>query len=127
MHTGADGPTWRDAWVSALDELELSVERAEQLLAATEPVHAKSVHAELVHAAPVHAAPVHAAPWSPPPVRGAMPEDLVPRARLLHERQLAVAHDIAVAAAATGRQLRVAVRMRETAPPDVPVYLDITG
>jgi hypothetical protein len=98
---------FRAEWEAALDRLEMDVELAEQLL--------------------VSATPVPPQPWQPPNLRGPMPDDLLPRARLLHERQLAAARDIALAAAATRRQVALTNKVTDTYIADVPVYLDITA
>jgi hypothetical protein len=97
---------FRAEWEAALDRLELDVELAEQLL-----VSAESVLPE---------------PWEPPNLRGPMPDDLLPRARLLHERQLKAARDIALAASASRRQAALAAKVTDTYAVDVPVYLDVT-
>ncbi|HEX2174464.1 MAG TPA: hypothetical protein VHG70_01020 [Nocardioidaceae bacterium] len=98
---------FRAEWETALDQLEMDVELAEQLL--------------------VSATPAPPQPWQPPNLRGPMPDDLLPRARLLHERQLAAARDIALAAAATRRQVALTNKVTDTYAADVPVYLDITA
>jgi hypothetical protein len=102
-----DVVSFRTEWESALDRLELDVELAEQLLAS--------------------AAPVPPEPWEPPRLREPMPEDLIPRARLLHERQLKAARDIALAASATRRPVALATKVTDTYAADVPVYLDVTA
>ena len=99
--------SFRAEWEAALDRLEMDVELAEQLLVAATPVPPRA--------------------WEPPNLRGPMPDDLVPRARLLHERQLATAREIALAAAATRRQAALAAKVTDTITPDVPVYLDVTA
>jgi hypothetical protein len=104
---GMDVVSFRTEWESALDRLELDVQVAEQLLAA-------------------HTAPVPQ-PWEPPSLRGPMPDDLLPRARLLHERQLAVTRDLALAATSTRRHVALTARLTGTAPAEVPVYLDVTA
>lgn len=98
---------WRTAWVGELDRLELDVNRAEQTLRSNNP----------------EPMPV----WEPRGMHMSMPEDLVPRARLILERQLAIANDIARAAATTRQHHLLATRMSANIPPDVPVYLDITA
>jgi hypothetical protein len=102
-----DNPSFRTEWEAALDRLEMDVALAEQLL--------------------VSATPVPPQPWQPPNLRGPMPQDLLPRARLLHERQLAAARDIALAATATRRQVALAGKVTDTYTADVPVYLDVTA
>ena len=100
--------SFRAEWVAALDQLEMDLALAERLLAsASDPVLPRQ--------------------WEPPNLRGPMPDDLVPRARLLHERQLATARQIALAASATRRQAALAAKVTDTVTPDVPVYLDITA
>ena len=63
--------------------------------------------------------------WSPPPLRGPLPSDLEPRARLVLERQLAVAHRIGEKLTVNGRHQRYTRAVRNTAHPDVPIYLDL--
>lgn len=108
--TNVAGPvvSFRAEWEAALDRLEMDVALAEKLLvSAGDPAPPRQ--------------------WEPPNLRGPMPADLVPRARLLHERQLATARQIALAAAATKRQAALAAKVTDTVTPDVPVYLDITA
>ena len=100
--------SFRAEWEAALDRLEMDVALAEQLLASAGELTPPQ-------------------PWQPPNLRGPLPDDLVPRARLLHERQLATARQIALAAAATKRQAALAAKVTDTITPDVPVYLDITA
>ncbi len=102
-----DDLSFRAEWEAALDRLQMDVELAEQLL--------------------VSATPLPPQPWQPPNLRGPMPDDLMPRARLLHERQLAAARDIALAASATRRQVALANKVTDTYAADVPVYLDVTA
>jgi hypothetical protein len=102
-----DVVSFRAEWEAALDRLEMDVELAERLLVSNTPVPPE--------------------PWEPPTLRGPMPEDLLPRARLLHERQLAAARDITLAASANRRQVALTARLTAVVPPDVPVYLDITA
>lgn len=99
--------SFRQEWEAALDRLELDVELAEQMLTSS--------------------APALPEPWEPPNLRGPMPDDLLPRARLLHERQLAAARDIALAATANRRHVALTSKLSSTVPPDVPVYLDVTA
>ena len=99
-------------WVAELERLEVDVELAEALLASDA---APDVSAE---------AP---APWAPPVMRGPLPADLEPRARLVLERQLAVAHRVAERLTATGRHRRLTQRIRDTATPDIPIYIDLSA
>lgn len=96
---------FRAVWV------EVDVDEAEELLASNQPE-------PLLH-------PV--TEWEPPAVRGPMPEDMVPRARLVLERQLAITHLLTQRLASTTQQQRLTRAVRETATPDLPVYLDITA
>jgi len=95
-------------WVAELERLEVDVELAEALLAAD-------------------SATEQPAPWTPPVMRGPLPADLEPRARLVLERQLAVAHRVAERLTATGRHRRLTQRIRDTASPDVPIYIDLSA
>lgn len=98
------------AWVAALDRLEVDVTQAEAMLAVNDP------------AADLGALPA----WAPPVMRGPLPSDLEPRARLVLERQLAVAHRLTVRLTATGRERRLTQAIKDTAHPDVPIYLDLS-
>ncbi len=99
------GATFHDQWVAELERLEADVALAESMLRANE-------------------APV-LPDWQRPVVRGPLPTELEDRARLVLERQLAVAHRITQRLTATGRERALHQRLRDTASPDVPVYLDI--
>jgi hypothetical protein len=98
---------WHTSWVEALDRLELDVEHAEQMLRVNDPE------------------PMPA--WEPPVMHMSMPEDLVPRARLILERQLAVTNDITRAMVSTQQQRAFTSKVSANIPADVPVYLDITA
>lgn len=88
---------WRDAWVAALDELEIDVAQAEAML-------------EHDHSRPTE---IDFGLWTPPPVDGPMPEDLVPQAVALFDRQQRVASRLARAAVQTRQQAEVAARMAD--------------
>jgi hypothetical protein len=98
---------FHDAWVAELDRLEVDVALAEAMLAAD--------HMELEEPAP----------WATPEMRGPLPADLEPRARLVLERQLAVAHLLAERLTRTDRHRRYTQAIRNTAHPEVPVYVDL--
>ena len=98
------------AWVAELDRLEVDVELAEAMLAADRAAELEPP-----------------APWSPPPARGPLPSDLEPRARLVLERQLAVAYRMTERLTETGRHRRLTQAIRETAQPDLPIYLDLNA
>jgi len=94
-------------WVAALDRLELDVGLAEQMLA-----ERRTLELPL---------------WRTPTMHAPMPEDLVPRARLIHERQLAVVHALTRRATATSGQLALTSKMRSLIHPDIPVYVDLSA
>jgi hypothetical protein len=95
------------AWVGALDRLELDVDVAERMLADHQETGLIS--------------------WVEPDLRAPLPEDLVPRARLIHERQLAVADALTRRASSTAQQLALTVKVRTLVVPDVPVYVDLSA
>ena len=103
--------SWRVAWADALDELELSVEQAERLLA-----HDSST-----------ALPPPVQPWRPPAVTGPPPPEQLERARRLLERHLRVTRDLADAVTVTRQQLALTVRMGSNQPPDTPLYVDVSA
>jgi hypothetical protein len=98
---------FHDAWVAELDRLEVDVEIAEAMLASD------------------HASPGVLQPWAPPALRGPLPSDLEPRARLVLERQLAVAHLLAERVTRTDRHRQLTRKIRDTAHVDIPVYVDL--
>ena len=100
-------PDFHAEWIAELERLEVDVELAEALLVAD-------------------SAPLPE-PWTPPVMRGPLPADLEPRARLILERQLAVAHRVAERVTATGRHRRLTQKIRDTASPDIPVYIDLSA
>lgn len=104
----APSTDFRAAWLAALERFEVDVELAESLLAAD-------------------AEPDLLPDWAPPPVRGPLPSDLEPRARLVLERQLAVAHRISEKLTVTGRHRRYTQAVRATTHPDIPVYVDLSA
>lgn len=103
---------FRAAWVAELDRLEVDVELAEAMLAAD--------HADHDGLTPLE-------PWSPPVMRAPLPGDLEPRARLVLERQLAVAYRMTERLTETGRHRRLTQAIRETAEPDIPIYVDLNA
>ncbi|WP_148575490.1 hypothetical protein [Nocardioides caldifontis] len=94
-------------WVAALEQLEVDVETAEALLAAGQEVLEPP------------------APWTPPVMRSPLPSDLQPRARLVLERQLAVAHRLSERLTENGRHRRYTTAVRNNAAVDIPVYVDL--
>jgi hypothetical protein len=100
-------PSFRDQWVAELERLEADVELAESMLKANEtPVLPD---------------------WQPPVVREPLPSDLEPRARLVLERQLAVAYFLTERLTATAKERQLTQRIRETTHPDIPVYVDLNA
>jgi hypothetical protein len=98
------------AWAAELDRLEVDVEVAEAMLAADRA-------AELDPPAP----------WTPPVMRVPLPSDLEPRARLVLERQLAVAYRMTERLTETGQHRRFTQAVRNTAQPDIPIYVNLNA
>ncbi len=100
---------WEGAWVAALDDMEMAVREAEELLA--------DAH---------RPAPAPAAPWTPPEGLGPLPATLEERARALLARQLTVAEQLA-AAMVRGRRQRRALATLAPTRLHPPVYVDVDG
>lgn len=98
------------AWVAELDRLEVDVELAEAMLAADRTAELTALPS-----------------WSPPPMRSPLPSDLEPRARLVLERQLAVAYRMTERLTENSRHRRLTQAIRDTAQPDVPIYIDMSA
>jgi hypothetical protein len=113
--TGSAGPLqrpdWQDAWVRALDDAELDVADAEQLLAAVHAGGSADAGAALTGA------------WAPPTCLGPLPETLEERARIVLARQLAVAERLAAAAVQSRQQLAFA-RGADVTAPSRPLFVD---
>ena len=108
---GGSSEDFATAWVRALDDLELEVDRAEQLLSAE---HSRT--SEVV------ADPGHA-PWVAPQLRGTpLPDTLRERAERLLERQLTVTGRLAVAMTSSRRHMDVVERLVPSDPR--PMYVD---
>lgn len=103
--------SWHLIWETELDRIELDVRLAERMLRSSD----------------LDPDPRPLSAWAPPAIAVPMPDDLLPRARLLHERQLAVAHALTSRLASTVRHQALTERMRENSPPDVPVYVDVSA
>jgi hypothetical protein len=97
----------RDVWESELDRLELEVLRVERMLGGGGPMPSDS--------------------WTPPAVRGPIPDDLVLRARDLLERQERASTALREALAAAHKQIAFGTRVSDAtaAAPPVPVYVDL--
>jgi len=98
--------TWRAEWEAALDDLELSVEVAEQLLGGVD-------------------VPLPA--WAPPRLGGPLPAELLPRAQDLFRRQQEAIVQVTAASTSTRQQIELTRRMRESTANHPPVYLDVTA
>ena len=105
-------PDFRAEWVAALERLECDVETAEALLA-VENLTEESVASLAIPA------------WEPPVMRAPLPSDLEPRARLVLERQLAVAYLLTEKLTRTNKHRELTDRLRSNTHPDVPVYVDL--
>ena len=110
--TGSPGrpeqPARPATWREALDRLEAHADRAEGLIRGL--------------------ASDDAPPWAPPADLGPMPEEFIPRARLLLERQQHLMAAIPSILADTRQQQRLADRVSDaTVGPAAPVYLDVTA
>ena len=99
---------WREAWVAALDEMELDVAAAEAMLA-DEHRHAEYAPADI---------------WKPPTELGALPLELRPRADEILTRQLRTAEEIARRLVATRQQMSMTQRIETGEAVKRPVYLD---
>lgn len=96
------------SWREALDRLEKHADNAELLLGGDD---APAVD-----------------PWEPPTDLGLMPDEFLPRARMLLERQQRLMEAIPAILSDNRQQLRVADRVSNaTTHRTVPVYLDVTA
>lgn len=93
-------------WEDVLTRLEHDVARVEQAVAAGEPPECP--------------------PWEPPVLTEPLPEQLVPRAVALIERQERAAAALTRASTTTARQRRVNGQLRDgAAEPRTAVYVDV--
>jgi hypothetical protein len=99
---------WFDAWVAALDTLELDVSAAEALLADDQRLRERPL----------------ADPWHPPAGMGPLPLDLRPRADAILTRQLAVGEAIARTLVGNRRQAALLHRMEGGSEARRPAYVD---
>jgi hypothetical protein len=99
--------SWDAAWRAALDELELSLDRAELLLR--------------------HAEPEPLPPWQPPSLIGSPPPDQLERAHRILERQLRVTRELGHAMTLTRQQLTLTTRMGHNRPQETSLYIDVTA
>lgn len=117
------------AWVRALDELELEVDRAEALLSAEHaraagPAGAagRAARAARADRAQADGSADAMAPWVPPQLRTPLPDTLRERAERLLERQLVVTGRLAAAMTSSRRHLDVVERLVPSDPR--PMYVD---
>jgi hypothetical protein len=99
---------WTDAWVEALDRLELDVVEAERMLTGSllSPVEAQENR------------------WVAPTGFGPLPESLYDRAVQVNARQLEVTRKIALALGATRRESELAHRLSANGHHATPLYVD---
>jgi hypothetical protein len=99
---------WRQAWIGALDELELDVAVTEAAL--TDQHRMAETPA--------------ADPWQAPQDLGALPLELKPRADEILTRQLSAAEELARRLTSTRQQLAVTARIETGESVKRPLYLD---
>ena len=103
----------RTAWVTALDELERTLDATARLLSGETPTEALDMPE-----------------WSPPHIKGSLPADLVARAERLLGRQQAYIDEIASARLVTRQKMVLLDKLTGGYGPAstaVPVYVDITA
>lgn len=106
--SGPEGPRRPVTWREALDRLEAHADHAERMLQGRR-------------------AP-DSSPWQPPTELGPIPDEFLPRARALLERQQRLMAAIPGILSDTRQQQRLTERVHNaTATRSVPVYLDITA
>ncbi|WP_380262459.1 hypothetical protein [Kineococcus sp. GCM10028916] len=103
--------SWRDAWVGALDAVELDVDATERLIE-------KLNHDD----AEIDDLPLRGRDWVVPRLPVPLPAELADRARLLAQRQLDVSERLAHALVQTRAQLRAMTKLDRPEPP--PVFVD---
>lgn len=112
--TPADGRdaerSWRTEWEAALAQLDLDLDAAEALLAATTSA-SSAVAVEALGS------------WTPPAGIGRLPESLHERAEAVLARQLRVIEDVARAAVRSRQQLELSRRMAPSQPTP-PLFVD---
>lgn len=100
---------FRDAWITALDALELDVQAVEAILAAD----------HLAREVPLPD------PWSPPEGMGPLPLDLRPRADAILTRQIAASEAISRALIGNRRQANLLGQLdTDRRAPRRPAYID---
>jgi hypothetical protein len=101
-------PDFHAAWVAALDELELEVDRAEAMLRGHDPLQP----------------PLQQPQWLPPQLPCPLPEQLLERARDILDRQLAVSAEIAHTMMGNRRHAAYVRQLGSGARREIPVYVD---
>lgn len=104
--TDLETSDFHQAWVAALDVIELDVKRAEELL--------RSNSAEIPELIP----------WTPPTGIGALPLSLLDRVKALHERQIEVSAVLVSTMVGNRKQSAFADAMDSTRPAARPVFVD---
>src|SRR2546430_4676028 len=99
---------WHDAWVAALDTLEIDVAAAEALLADDQRLRDRPL----------------ANPWHSPIGLGPLPLDLRPRADAILTRQLAVGEEMARTLATNRRQAALLGKIEGGTEARRPAYVD---
>ncbi|GAB7189384.1 hypothetical protein NUM3379_00900 [Kineococcus sp. NUM-3379] len=108
----AESAAWHVAWVAALDDLELDVAAAEDLL--------RALHAQ--EDLPESAVSDPDLEWRTPPLVGPVPSDLVGRARTLAAAQIRVAEELARAVVEARSHLRTLKKFED--PEAAPRFVD---
>ena len=110
--TGSDGSDepvdWTQAWIAALDRLELDVDETERMLTGL----------------PISVAEAQEQRWVAPTDLGPLPSSLGERAMQINARQIEVARRIALALGATRRETELAHRLSPTTGEAPPLYVD---
>ena len=103
--------SWRAAWESALDDLELTLEETEHLLRGEHP--------------PPQDGPV----WTPPVLPGPLPPEMADRARALLARQQDVIARTAQAALSARTSVKMVDRLTDHSTPTrrTSLYVDVSA
>jgi len=109
--TDADNSRWLEVWSAALDDLELTLDQTQQLLAGDVPEEPPAA-------------------WSPPALPGSMPVQLAGRAQSLFARQQEMIREAAEVAAGTKQQLSLLAKVNglsEARTPERSIYVDVSA
>jgi len=100
---------WRDAWASALDDLELSLAQGERLLAG-EQIDSPT-------------------PWTPPVIEAPLPPDMLERAQALLGRQRQLIDRTAAAMSGHRQRIDLVGKLSSSSNRVTgrPVYVDLTA